>query len=132
MIYSQKFVIRGFHLLDWVLQIDNSGIENSSIVNYYKKILNAINGLLIVILLLIAVMWNFSLFISSSRLRNIMLTYFIVVLVVNFSVPILRLGIDFSNMLQNVFLYTNDSGEIRKITASDFFDYGELDYDNVE
>ena len=107
--FSQKFVIRGFHLLDWVLQIDNSGIEHSSIITYYKKILSAINGLLIIILLTIALLWNFSFFISGERLRKMMLTYFIVVIVVNFSVPLVRLSIDGANMLQNVFLYTQDS-----------------------
>lgn len=41
--FSQRFVIRGFHTLDWVLQIDNDGINHSSILSYYNKILNAVN-----------------------------------------------------------------------------------------
>lgn len=84
------------------------------------------------VLLVIALMWNFSLFIPKDRLRNIMLTYLIISIAINFSAPVIKLGIDGSNMLQNVFLHTTDNdGEIRKITASDFFDYGEMEYNAI-
>jgi len=130
--YVQQFAIRAHHALDWILKIDNWGVDHTAITKYYNKITSVVNGFLILIILVIALMWNFSIVIPRSRLRKVMMMYVIVSIVVNFSTPVIKLIIDGSNILQTSFMVTKDkqTGEFRKIEAKDFFDFGGLEYNN--
>jgi hypothetical protein len=131
--FAEKFALRAFHALDWTLKVDNYGVDHTSIAKYYNKITNVVNGLLILIILVIAFLWNFSIVIPRSRLRRIMIMYVIVSLVVNFSTPFIKLIIDGSNILQNSFMTTQDTttNQTRRIEAKDFFDYSQLQYDQI-
>ena len=131
--FAEKFALRAFHALDWTLKADNYGVDHTSIAKYYNKITNVVNGLLILIILVIAFLWNFSIVIPRSRLRRIMIMYVIVSLVVNFSTPVIKLIIDGSNILQNSFMTTQDTttNQTRRIEAKDFFDYSQLQYDQI-
>lgn len=129
--FAQKFTLRAHHALDWTLKIDNYGVDHSSISDYYKKIINTANALLILIILVIAFLWNFSAIVSKATLRRMLILYAIVSIVVNLSAPFVKLLIDGSNILQDTFLQTTEKGEVRHIVADDFFDYKKIEYDNI-
>lgn len=131
--FVQQFTIRAHHTLDWVLQIDGTGLEHSSVSKYYSRIVSVANGLLILVILGFALMWNFRALIPIYVFRRVMLLLFGVAVIMNLSGPLIKVIIQGADVLANAFMYTTDgvTGENRRIVANDFFYYGGLDYQDI-
>lgn len=99
-----KFMIRGKEALAWTLNIKDSGFHNPAIQSSYLKVLTVVNSLFIIGLLVIAVMWMFSILIPRKYLRQVVFVYGIAVIFVNFSLPINQLLIDGTGLLQKTFM----------------------------
>ena len=103
-------------MLDWVLGVHDAGFYNEAINNIYKKVINIVNGFLIIALLLIAAAWNFSFLISTKNLRRALMFFALLSIVVTFMLPASRLVIDLAETVQGSFL-TKTNGA--RITAND-------------
>lgn len=103
-------------MLNWALNLQDSGFYNQEINGMYKRVINVINGFLVIALLLIAAAWNFSFLISTKKLKQALIYFTIVSVIVNFTLPLNRLVIDVADAVQGSFL-TKSDGE--KITAQD-------------
>jgi hypothetical protein len=109
--YGTKFLIRGKEALTWSLNIEDAGFHNEAIQTSYVKVLTIVNSLFILGLLAIAAMWMFSIIIPRRYLKQVILLYAIAVIFVNFALPITRLLIDSTNLLQKTLL-TQDGRNI--------------------
>jgi len=88
---SGKTLDKSQKMLNWVLGIHDSGFYNQAINNIYKKVINIVNGFLIIALILIAAAWNFSFWISTKNLRKMLFFFAIISIVINFTLPLGRL-----------------------------------------
>ncbi|MCT4592426.1 MAG: hypothetical protein N4A36_03555, partial [Candidatus Gracilibacteria bacterium] len=70
-----SFSSRASSLLDWTLSIEETGLRNPKIEQIFNKFLNIANGLFILVLLGIAFLWNFSIFLPKNSLHK-MLAFF--------------------------------------------------------
>jgi hypothetical protein len=104
-----KFMIRGREALAWTIGIEDAGFDNPAIESSYNKVLTIVNSLFILGLLAIALMWMFSLVIPRHHLRKVILVYALAAIFVNFALPINRLLIDSTNLLQKTFLTQDDN-----------------------
>jgi hypothetical protein len=102
--YAIKFLIRGKEALTWSLAIKDAGFHNPAIQTSYVKVLTIVNSLFILGMLAIAAMWMFSIFIPRRQLRKVVLIYAAAVIFVNFALPVTRLLIDSTNLLQRTLL----------------------------
>ena len=114
-----KFAVRARDALNWVLAIDEVGTGNQVIVNLYQQSLNIVNGLLIVALLVIAVLWNFQILVSRSYLRRISLIFVLVAVGLNLVLGFNRLALDMANVIQKSVFHKVENGKVEAITASD-------------
>lgn len=110
--YSLKFLIRGKEALTWALSIDDGGFHNPAIEESYIRVLTIVNSLFILGLLAIAVMWMFSIIIPRKYLKKVILIYSLAVIFVNFALPVNRLFIDGTNLLQRTLLIS-DEGSVK-------------------
>jgi hypothetical protein len=102
--YGTKFLIRGKEALTWSLNIEDSGFHNPAIQTSYVKVLTIVNSLFILGLLAIAAMWMLSIIIPRRYLKQVMLYFAAAVIFVNFAMPLTRLFIDSTNLLQKTLL----------------------------
>lgn len=102
-----RFTIRGKEALAWTLGVTESGFDNPAIQNGYRTVLTIVNSLFILGLLGIAGLWMFSLVVPRDRLRRVMLVYAIAVILVNFALPLNRLLVDGTALLQKTLLTEN-------------------------
>ncbi|MBU0578062.1 type IV secretion system protein [Patescibacteria group bacterium] len=109
--YGAKFLVRGKEALSWSLNIEETGFHDESIQTSYNKVLTIVNSLFILGLLAIAAMWMFSIIIPRRYLKQVIIVYAAAVIFVNFAMPLNRLFIDGTNLLQKTFL-TTDAGTI--------------------
>ncbi len=124
-----NFLIRSISLLDWTLAIDDTGFRNEKITSVYKKSLNIVNGFFILALLSIAFLWNFSVLVSRDRLKKIMILFIVGIMSVNFMLPVTRLLVDGTNILQRSLLTkeNTDLSSQRQISSSDLLSVQDLD-----
>ncbi len=109
--YATRFLIRAKEALTWSLNIEDAGFHNPAIQTSYAKVLTIVNSLFILGMLAIAAMWMFSIFIPRRQLRKVMLVYAGAVIFINFALPVTRLLIDSTNLLQKTLL-VKDGGNI--------------------
>lgn len=109
--YATKFLIRGKEALTWSLNIEDAGFHNPAIQSSYVKVLTIVNSLFILGLLAIAAMWMFSIVIPRRYLKQVILYFAAAVIFVNFALPLTRLLIDSTNLLQKTLL-TQDGESI--------------------
>ena len=109
--FGLKFLVRGKEALAWTLSAKDEAFENSTIETSYRKVLTVVNSLFILGLLAIAAMWMFSLFIPRQYLKQVMLYYVAAVIFVNFALPLTKLLVDGTSLLQNTLL-TNGEDRI--------------------
>lgn len=109
--YATKFLIRGKEALTWSLNIEDAGFHNPAIQSSYVKVLTIVNSLFILGLLAIAAMWMFSIVIPRRYLKQVILYFAAAVIFVNFALPLTRLLIDSTNLLQKTLL-TQDGDSI--------------------
>ena len=109
--YGAKFLVRGKEALTWALNIDDEGFDSQAIESSYLKVLTIVNSLFILGLLAIAAMWMFSIVIPRRYLKQVILVYAAAVIFVNFAMPMTKLMIDGTNLLQKTLLST-DGGTI--------------------
>lgn len=102
--YGTKYLIRGKEALTWSLNIKDSGFHNDAIQASYNKVLTIVNSLFILGLLAIAAMWMFSILIPRRYLKRVIIVYAGAVIFINFALPLNRLLIDSSNLLQSTLL----------------------------
>ncbi len=126
-----NFAIRTTALLDWALAIDDTGFRNENITMIYNKSLNIANGFFILALLAIAFLWNFSIIISRDRLKRMVILFVIGAVSVNFSLPLTRLLVDGTNILQRTLLVKSASGEFSN-NAIEFYDGRLADLDPTD
>jgi hypothetical protein len=126
-----KFLIRAKEALTWTLSIEDGGFNNPGIQQSYQVVLTIVNSLFIIALLAIAAMWMFSLIIPRRTLRKVVLLFSLAVILINFALPLNRLIIDGSNLLQKTLL-TNGDGSVRITDIVQTPDYqGAISYQNV-
>lgn len=129
-----RFALRVQSLLDWTLHISQESFSNTTIERIFSKVLNIVNGFFILILLVIAFMWNMAIIISRRYLKKIMVLFIFSMVFVNFSFPINKLFINITSVLQKSFLvkdvYDENVGKIvkSKITAQDILSIHQGDY----
>lgn len=109
--YGTKFLIRAKEALSWSLNIEDAGLESEAIKTSYNKVLTIVNSLFILGLLAIAAMWMFSILIPRRYLKQVILVYAAAVIFVNFAMPLNKLFIDTTNLLQKTLL-VEDGGTI--------------------
>lgn len=114
--FAGKMLEKSQKMLDWTLNINDAGFYNQAINNIFKKVISVINGFLIIALLIIAAMWNFAALISTKTLRQMLFVFAFISIIVNFTLPIGRLGIDLAESVQASFLTKSDGN---KISAND-------------
>jgi hypothetical protein len=109
--FGTKFLIRGKEALTWTLNIKDAGFHNEAIQSSYSKVLTIVNSIFILGLLAIAGMWMFSIFIPRRYLKQVVFVFAAAVIFVNFALPLNRLLIDGTNILQRTLL-TQDGEKI--------------------
>jgi len=109
--FGTKFLIRGKEALTWALNIKDAGFHNEAIQSSYAKVLTIVNSIFILGLLAIAGMWMFSIFIPRRYLKQVIFVFAAAVIFVNFALPLNRLLIDGTNILQKTLL-TQDGEKI--------------------
>ena len=102
--YGTKYLIRGKEALTWSLNIKDSGFHNDAIQTSYNKVLTIVNSLFILGLLAIAAMWMFSVIVPRKYLKKVIIVYAGAVIFINFALPLNRLFIDGTNLLQTTLL----------------------------
>jgi len=102
--YGTKFLIRGKEALTWSLNIEDAGFHNPAIQTSYTKVLTIVNSLFVLGLLVIAAMWMFTIIIPRRYLKQVILYFAAAVIFVNFALPLTRLLIDSTNLLQKTLL----------------------------
>ena len=102
--FGTKFLIRGKEALTWTLNIKDAGFHNEAIQTSYAKVLTIVNSMFILGLLAIAGMWMFSILIPRRYLRQVIFVFAGAVIFVNFAMPLNRLLIDGTNILQRTLL----------------------------
>ena len=110
-----RFLIRGKEALGWSLEVQETGFGSEAIEKTYLRVLTIINSLFILGLLAIAAMWMFSLVIPRHYLKRVILFYAGAVIFVNFALPVNKLLIEGTNLLQKT-LMTSENG---KVTVTD-------------
>ena len=130
--FGSKFLVRGKEALSWSLNINSIGLETEAIQNSYNRVLTIVNSLFILGLLAIAAMWMFSIIIPRHYLKQVILIYAAAVIFVNFAMPLNKLFIDGTNLLQQTLL-TSDSGSIAITDIVQTPEYGNIiGYTNSE
>lgn len=87
-------------MLDWVLHIHDSGLYNYQINTVYTRVINIVNGFLIVLLLTIAAAWNFSFLVSTKKLKQVLVYFVMISVIINFTLPLVRLTVDVADAVQ--------------------------------
>ncbi len=127
-----RFAIRVQNLLNWTLHISQESYTNPTIDRIYSKILNIVNGFFIILMLVIAFMWNLSIIIPRRYLRKVVIMFIFSIILVNFALPVNKLMINVTNSLQNSFLVKDvrDASGITKakITSNDILSIFDTDY----
>ncbi len=123
-----NFTARSSSLLDWSLKIDENGLRNPKIEQIFNKFLNIANGLFIITLLGIALMWNFSVLIPKGVLKKSLAYFIIAMITVNFALPITRLAVDGANLIQNSLFQVTTTEETKQIGAEDILLSPGLEY----
>lgn len=136
-----RFAIRVQNLLSWSLQISQDGLNCQpgqtkdclTIELIYGKVLNIVNGLFIILLLVIAFMWNMSLVIPRRYVRKVMIVFIFAIILVNFSFPLNKLLINLANTVQSSLLVKDvrdATGQVtkQKISAGDILSIIDADY----
>ncbi|MBI5414741.1 hypothetical protein HZA38_04470 [Candidatus Peregrinibacteria bacterium] len=106
-----NFAIRTTSLLDWALAIDETGFRNEKITLVYNKALNIVNGFFILALIIIALLWNFSMIIAKEQLKRMVILFVIGGVCVYFALPLTRLLVDGTNILQRTLLVKQEAGD---------------------
>ena len=126
-----NFFLRSSVLLNWALDIEETGIRHQKITEIYKIFLQLANGFFIIAILAIAFLFNFVAFLPKDSSKKILFLLIFSAIFINFSLPISRVLIDGSNIIQETFLSApKNSQNNERISANDFFEIKNLDPNN--
>lgn len=101
------FYKRSREALRWVFAIDEIWIDNEIIKEYSLKVLTVVNYLFLIVLLWIALMWNFSSIISHYQIKKTILYFFMAMILMNFSGSLLTTATKLTYLVENIFLNTS-------------------------
>ncbi len=99
-----QFFRRAAAMLGWSLEITDAGFDNIKINDIALIVRDIVNGIIILAILGLAVMWVFSALIPAQTMRQTTALVFMSAIICNFAVPAVKLLLDGAQVVQATFL----------------------------